>query len=158
MKFQNFRISVYDDEALIEMNRFLSTHRIVAVAREHVTLGDQSFWDLLVEYLEDPNQSQKQKHKSSDVDYSKILSSEDFQLFEKLRKLRKSLGKDRGVPLYVIAKNEDLALIAQKRPKTEEELNAIEEIAATKREKFGKDFIKVVLEYEESQTPLLQNL
>ena len=66
-----------------EMNAFLRAHRVLAVKKEFVSDGENSFWTFCVEYLESApgvagggGLSGKPK-----VDYKEVLKPEEFEVF-----------------------------------------------------------------------------
>ena len=69
------------------MNGFLRAHRVLAVKKEFVADGENSFWTFCVEYLESApgatggaGLSGKPK-----VDYKEVLKPEEFEVFSRLR-------------------------------------------------------------------------
>lgn len=72
------------------------------------------------------------------VDYKEILSPEDFELFAKLRELRKELAAEEAVPVYAVCTNEQLAEIAKQKPETVADLKKIDGLGKAKMEKYGE--------------------
>ena len=70
-----------------EMNGFLRSHRVLAVKKEFVADGENSFWTFCVEFLESmaglagPGGTGK----GPKVDYKDVLSAEEFVMFSRLR-------------------------------------------------------------------------
>jgi ATP-dependent DNA helicase RecQ len=72
------------------------------------------------------------------------LTGDDRQLFEALRKWRRALAEDRGVPPYVILGDKTLRELARLRPATLSELRGIYGIGDAKLEAFGKALIEQI--------------
>jgi ATP-dependent DNA helicase RecQ len=69
------------------------------------------------------------------------------ELFEQLRKLRSQLAQEHGVPPYIIFSDASLEEMAGTRPKTLEALSNVSGVGALKLEKYGEQFLKIILEY-----------
>ncbi|MEZ6013791.1 MAG: DNA helicase RecQ [Planctomycetota bacterium] len=68
----------------------------------------------------------------------------DEALFEKLRKLRRELSQERGVPPYIIFGDATLAAIAAAKPATTAELLALKGVGEKKAADVGPAFLAVV--------------
>jgi len=95
-------------------------------------------------------------HDYSDVDDGNVVVSQksgggaaDMALFNILKDLRKSLGKDKGLPPYVIFQDPSLEDMATRYPITMEELTHISGVGQGKAKKFGADFLEVIERYVE---------
>jgi superfamily II DNA helicase RecQ len=99
-----------------EMNAFLRSHRVLAVRKEFVGDGENSFWTFCVEYLESaPAGLTAPGGKLPKVDYKEVLKPEEFEVFSRLRDWRKGVAEKEGVPVYVVFTNEQLAEMVKKR-------------------------------------------
>jgi ATP-dependent DNA helicase RecQ len=80
---------------------------------------------------------------------SKIKSTPDHDkdLFEILRKKRKNLADDAGVPPYVIFSDRTLIEMASYFPRTMESFLDIHGVGIVKREKYGSIFLGLIQEY-----------
>jgi len=76
--------------------------------------------------------------KKTDLDYDKAL-------FEVLRKLRKRLADEANVPPFVIFSDTSLIEMAALQPKTDIEFLAINGVGQHKLNKYGKDFLGVIV-------------
>ena len=85
-------------------------------------------------------QIEKKKLKSLKKDRGNI----DEQLFEELRALRLSLADKKHVPSYLIFTDKTLIELAQKKPKTMEEMKDIFGIGETKLKQYGKIFLEEI--------------
>ena len=92
-----------------EMNAFLRGHRVLAVKKEFVADGENSFWSFCVKYLDSGGGGGLLPGgKLPKVDYKEVLKPEDFEVFSRLRVWRKSVAEKEGVPVYVVLTNEQL--------------------------------------------------
>ncbi|MBD3298004.1 MAG: DNA helicase RecQ [candidate division Zixibacteria bacterium] len=74
-------------------------------------------------------------------------SGAEEQLFEELRKLRKSVADDRNVPAFVIFSDAALLDMARKRPATLEQFLRVNGVGEKKCSEFGPKFIKCIAEW-----------
>lgn len=139
------------------MNRFIAAHLVLKVERSFVAVGTESFWAYSVEYeggssLGESLRPVDDKGRRPMVDYEKILSPADFAFYLELKEWRKDragleAGPD-GEPaeLFSILTNAQLAAIAEKRPKTVEDLKKIKGVGAGRIEKYGAAILELVRE------------
>lgn len=73
----------------------------------------------------------------------------DFQeeLFASLRKLRKNMADERGVPPYVLFSDATLKELSRYFPETKEDMLTIKGVGEKKYEQFGTEFLAVVQEW-----------
>ncbi|KAF0810270.1 ATP-dependent DNA helicase RecQ [Alcanivorax sp. S71-1-4] len=76
------------------------------------------------------------------------LPEEDRPLWEALRKLRKELADEHGVPPYVIFNDRTLTEMVERRPLKDNELLSVTGVGETKLERFGDAFLEVIREFE----------
>ncbi len=74
--------------------------------------------------------------------------SENQELFERLRKLRKELADEQGFPPYIIMSDQSLHELARVRPKNIEAFGLIHGIGDFKKQKYGEIFLKVINRYK----------
>jgi superfamily II DNA helicase RecQ len=148
VQFKFFIISVKNHEdAEADLNRFIRSKRVLAVHREFIQQGENSFWSMIIEYLtgaDDAGSSKDGKANRKRIDYKEVLSPEDFALFVRLRDWRKQAAASEGVPVYTIFNNEQLAIIAKKRISTLSELQKIEGVGEARVKKYGETVVKVI--------------
>lgn len=72
----------------------------------------------------------------------------DPKLWEALRQCRRELAHKQGVPPFMIFHDSTLAEMAQLKPKSEDALLQVSGVGARKLENYGKDFLKVIREYD----------
>lgn len=137
MQIAVFNIPVVNHrQVLEECNSFMNSVRVLTVNRQFVAEGSNSFWSILVEYLE-PGGSEASPRKKRSLDYKEILSPEDFTVFNRLRKLRKELAERDGIPVYTVFTNEQLAEIATRRIMTPTQMLTIEGVGKNRVEKYA---------------------
>ena len=121
-----------------EMNAFLRSHRVLAVKKEFVGDGENSFWTFCVEYLESaPAGIAAPGSKLPKVDYKELLKPEEFEVFSRLRDWRKGVAEKEGVPVYVVFTNEQLAEMVKKKVNSKAALKEIEGVGDARLEKYG---------------------
>ena len=156
MQFKLFVIPISNYlKTIDEMNIFLRSHKIITHTKEFVNSGENSFYSILVEYLDSPI-SAADKEKSS-IDYKDILKPEEFAFFPYLRDERKKLAEQAGIPIYAVLNNAQLSQIAVEKPKSISELSKIEGIGHGKCEKFGTVLLKAIQNYEKNRESVPQN-
>ena len=129
-----------------EMNAFLRSHRVLAVKKEFVSDGENSFWTFCVEYLESApgitgGTSLSGRPK---VDYKEVLKPDEFEVFSRLREWRKGVAEKEGVPVYTVLTNEQLAQIIQKKVSSKAALKEIEGVGDARVEKYGEAVLETL--------------
>lgn len=121
---RTFMIPVTDcGDACDAMNQFMRHVRVLSTDRRFVEIGLQSFWSILVDYLE-------------------VLDPEAFARFAQLREFRKRLAQEEGVPVYTVFTNEQLAEIAKNRIVTKNGLEKVDGIGGARLSKYGDALIR----------------
>ena len=70
-----------------------------------------------------------------------LTSDEDEALFQRLRRLRKELADEAGVPPYVVFSDATLRGMATARPSTRDELLQVSGVGTTKLRRYGDEFL-----------------
>jgi superfamily II DNA helicase RecQ len=114
MPFEHFLIPFSGGPAQEELNRFLSTHRILQIDRRQVESG----WAYCLEYGDSKAPVEKppfrRSDKKPDDGYEERLGPDGFRLYLKLKDWRKERGERDKVPrLFKIFSNAQLAEIAR---------------------------------------------
>jgi len=78
---------------------------------------------------------------------TKTVSTKNPELFFKLVALRNSLCEPEDLPIYLVANNKTLIQIADYLPLNEKDLLKIDGFGPVKVEKYGSQFLKIVVEY-----------
>ena len=87
--------------------------------------------------------------KSTATRKAKTLVSDDQQpLFDALRDCRKRLAEENGVPPYVIFHDATLMEMVEQQPTSRMEMLAITGVGESKLEKYGGDFIEVLVRHQ----------
>lgn len=148
MPYKSFILPVQINEwAERELNTFVANHRVLSVDRRWVDEGRNSYWAILVDYLDSPEPGREKaegRKAKPRIDYREILSPEDFEVFARLRTLRKEIADEEGVQLYAIFTNEQLAQAVQRRVATKEQLQNIPGIGEMRVQKYGDRILHVL--------------
>ena len=156
MQVACYEVPLGNGEAQEALNRFLRGHRVLRLERQLVDQGGSLFWAFCIEYLDgDPplpvspgmNRAGKGKRR---IDYQELLSEEDFAVFARLREWRKQESETQAIPPYAIFNNDQLRQMAEGRPNTKAQLQAIEGIGEAKMEKYGKTVLTMIPTQTES--------
>lgn len=73
-----------------------------------------------------------------------LPETEDKNLFEALRELRKRLANEEVIPAYIVLSDKVLHLLSTSRPTTLEEFGNINGIGEFKKKKYGKEFVELI--------------
>ncbi len=79
--------------------------------------------------------------------FAEVATDFSPELYELLRQKREELGTAQGLPLFLVASNRTLKEMAASVPKSTTELLQVHGIGPAKIEKYGQDFLDVILEY-----------
>jgi hypothetical protein len=164
MPMRTFMIPVTDGgEACDALNQFMRHVRVLSTERRFVELGLQSFWSILVDYLEVKPESVSAEQRPTKfrnrIDYREVLDPDAFSLFAQLREFRKRLSQEEGVPIYTIFTNEQLAEIAKNRIVTKSGLEKVDGIGGARLSRYGDAVLRFLesqlgTSHEESSKPL----
>jgi len=136
IQYAAFLLPVYPNSSeQEELNCFLRGHRIVQTRKDLVREDTNTHWAVLVEYLENFEKNTSDQIKGK-IDYKEILTPEDFNVFSKLRDVRKKLAEEYGLPVYAVCTNDQLAEMAKRRPANQTEFMQISGIGQSKAEKY----------------------
>ena len=72
-------------------------------------------------------------------------------LFEELRKIRKKLADDAGVPPFVIFSDKTLQDMCSRKPQTEDEFLEVNGVGTSKLEKYGEAFLRAIHDFKEAE-------
>jgi len=132
-----------------ELNRFLSGHRVLSVDRQLVADGVRSVWAVCVAYVDGaaapaagPGMAAPAGQKR--VDYREILPAAEFEVFAKLRELRKTLAEREGVPPYAVFTNEHLAEMARGKVQSAADLGRIDGVGPARVQKYAEAFLAIL--------------
>ncbi len=94
-----------------------------------------------------------EKNKEKKTVQKKVKKTTDFpsieneDLFEELKKLRKELAKEEGVPAYLVFSDRTLRILANTQPTTITAFGLIHGVGEYKQEKYGTIFIQCIKEF-----------
>ena len=80
-----------------------------------------------------------------------LLSHYDRQLFAKLRKLRKSIADEEGIPPYVVFNDATLQEMAEQMPTTARDMLSVNGVGQRKLERFGSPFLHLIREHIDTE-------
>ena len=73
------------------------------------------------------------------------LDDDERLLFENLRVLRRQLADETGVPAYIVFGDKVLLEMVARRPTTERELLRVPGVGEAKLERYGAEFLRVLM-------------
>lgn len=76
-----------------------------------------------------------------------LPNTENEDLFEVLRELRKRLADEEALPAYIVLSDKVLHLLSTSRPTTIEEFGNISGIGEYKKKKYGKEFVNLIRKF-----------
>ena len=145
MKYKFFNVPVFGSEAAeAELNRFLSSHRVVSVEKKFTKDGLRGCWCFCIHYLESKPVTNGRPAAQSRVDYKEILNDQDFQKYARLRELRNAKAKEEGRPAYSIFTNEQLANMVTQKVVTQKAMARIPGIGQARMERYGPAFLSIL--------------
>ena len=108
---------------------------------------------LVVIRREETNETKRGRKRKATVPAQELPlglpDTENEALFEALRKLRKRLADEEGLPAYIVLSDKVLHLLSTSRPTNLEEFGNISGIGEHKKKKYGKEFINLIRKYSE---------
>jgi superfamily II DNA helicase RecQ len=132
-------------DAQDELNKFLASHRVLAMDRHFVANGNESAWGVAVDYADAGRASQTSGGPDkSRVDYREVLDPATFAVFAALRTRRKELAEQEGVPAYVIVTNEQMAQIARMRAASMDELKQVAGLGENRLRRYGRALLETI--------------
>lgn len=154
MQYRVFSIPVAGGEAEAEaLNKFLRGNKVVKVDKELVECGDTPCWTFCVQYL--PPQASgtfpAAGERREKIDYKEVLDEAQFRMFSLLRKCRKAIADEDGVPAFAVFIDAELAELSKHEHFDEKALASIGGVGKQRVEKYGKRMLERY--NEESGTP-----
>ena len=111
---------------------------------EHFFTHDAAPWLCLVIAYQESRPGRRRAERSKGRDWGSELDGRGRLAFEALRAWRKERAAVDGVPVYLIATNRHLALLATRMPSTRSELGEIHGIGKGKLDAFAEDILRVL--------------
>lgn len=141
MKMRFFAVdALLPDAGERELNAFLASNRIFAVNKELVCLESRVFWTFCIEYGQ-AGEKRDDSEKKERVDYKEVLNAQEFDVYSRLRDLRKKLADEKGVPAYAVFTNAQLAEMVQRNVRTRKDLSTIAGVGDARVAEFGDAFL-----------------
>jgi superfamily II DNA helicase RecQ len=150
MLIKIINVLLNDETMQVELNKFLSSHRILEIEQHFFQNNNSIGWSFCIHYLSQNSKAINFTTKSK-VDYKEVLSEKEFEIFSALRIIRKQLAEENFVPAYAIFTDEELSLISQLSELTPKKLTTINGIGEKKVEKYGKEMIERYLKNKEEE-------
>ena len=122
-QYQSFFINAFGDSSQCqELNQFLRSHVVIRTVENAISTGTQCGIQILVEYKDINNGTEKQLKQK--IDYRASLKTEEEKIiFDKLKAVRLELAKNKNLKAaYLVCKDEHLAVMVQNPNITEEEI------------------------------------
>jgi ATP-dependent DNA helicase RecQ len=120
-----------------------NNHLKVTESGRNVLFG-RSRATLAVIEREERAKGRERKKAVAKVSPAGTSAGEDNDLFEALRTLRRELASQEAIPPYIVMSDKVLHQIAVTRPTTIERFGEISGISEYKKNKYGKEFIKLI--------------
>ena len=150
MPYRFFFVPISDQADVAgELNRFVSSHRTVAVERNFLPDGASSGWAVCVTYTDSPSPEAKplaSNARREEPDWRSMLTPAEFAVFSRMRALRAELAKADGVPPYNVFTNEHFKEMVRQRASSLAALKRIARIGDARAEKYGPTFLKIIAE------------
>jgi ATP-dependent DNA helicase RecQ len=93
------------------------------------------------------------KEKPSKSKSASAIASSHSALWDALRKRRRDMAEEQGVPAYVIFHDATLAEMAERKPQTLQAMATISGVGKRKLEDYGQEFLDVILEHSDNRPP-----
>ena len=147
MKLKVFSIPALGDEtACDELNAFLARQRVRDLDKRFVEAGASSYWSIAVTYVEgeDAQRPSQRSAAKAKIDYRSVLNEAEFEVYSRLRALRKQWGERDGVPPYNVINNDQLAWLVQHRKSTRADLEGLAGFGPARMEKYGAELVEAL--------------
>lgn len=140
MKIKIINVLLSDDGTMqSELDKFLSMNRVLDVEQHFFVNGNVSGWSFCIKYIV----SNQSSFTNGKIDYKKVLSEEQFEIFIKLREIRKHIAAKEATQAYIVFTDEELANIARLPEIELGKLITIKGIGEKKLSKYGKPLLAV---------------
>lgn len=141
MQYKFFSFSIQQAESSEEeLNRFLRTHKVVEINKQLIE-GQNPIWSFCVGYVYNSNVNTNEKG-GNKIDYQAILSKEHYEIYEKLRLIRKEIAAEQEIPAYAVFTNKELSYLAQQEQIDDKILLQMESFGEGRMQKIGLVFLQ----------------
>lgn len=137
MQIKLFTIPICDTGIFSdELNRFLRSNKILEVENHLISNENGASWCFCVKYIESAWAAPSGDR--AKTDYRNELDPETFEIFSRLRAVRKQLALEEAIPAYAICTDQELAAMAKLKEISPNQLATIKGFGEKKLEKYGK--------------------
>jgi len=149
MQCESFTLGLGNKTDLERLNAFLAKVMPIQVTSALVQ-GNPAVWSVLVFYEANatppskPEQAPSRAHSSPAEKPAPAPELSNDPIFQALRTWRTTKARAEGVPPYVVATNAELGAIAERKPRTLEDLAGVKGFGKLKLEKYGKGLLEVL--------------
>lgn len=141
MQVKIFTLPISDDgTAQAELNKFIQHHKILELRQEFFQNKNDAAWCLCVNYLKTNTAASYAKPVKKD--YKALLTEVQFEVFARLRDIRKVIAADDAVPAYAVITGAELAEMAKLEVLTKPNVKGISGISDKRLEKYGKNLME----------------
>ena len=98
-----------------ELNRFCLNKKMLSWQAKFFTVDNKAYWTVFIEY-----EPVLESGKTGEPEFSEP----EKLLYQRLREWRKEAAEKQGVPVYIVANNQELAELVKKAPKSIEALKS----------------------------------
>jgi len=138
MQIQLFSIPISDNGAAQqELNRFLAAHKILKIEQNFYSTNSGALWCFCVSYIVNATALFSGQNNAKKIDYKELLNDNQFEIFSKLRVIRKELAIQDAVPAYAVFTDAELAELCKLGEITPQTVKNIKGIAEKRMEKYG---------------------
>jgi len=81
-------------------------------------------------------------------DEEKPMNEDEKKLYEKMRKLRNDIAKQKGFPAYTVFHDSTLELLAKNKPRDEDKMKEIKGVEEKNFDNYGDKFIELIKKHE----------
>ncbi len=127
-----------------------NNHLKVTSSGSDILFGREKAMLVVIRREEPAKAKEKKKQKQAAVMKEIALglpNTENEDLFEALRGLRKQLADAEGLPAYIVFSDKVLHLLSIARPTSVEEFGTVSGIGEYKKKKYGKEFVELIRQY-----------
>ena len=142
MAYRTFRLSAgCSAPEAEELNGFLRKHRVLAIRKEWMAQAPEGGWSFCVEYEERASDNRQAGPMVGKIDYREVLPADQFEVFSRLRNLRKALAEREAVPVFTVFTNAQLAEMVTMPVKTTADVGKIDGVGEARVAKYGKEIL-----------------
>jgi superfamily II DNA helicase RecQ len=131
------------------MNGFLQSHKVLKVEQHFYPTSSGAAWCFCVSYIPSLAQVPAIQRKT---DYKEILSEAEFNIFSRLRSIRKEISAKDSVPAYAVFTDAELADMSRLEAISIVNVKKIPGIAEKRMEKYGNQLIEKYLSESNEKT------